>query len=35
MIKECFNRLKAELEKKGIKRLEIFMNCDFNDLFDK
>ena len=35
MIKECFNRLKAELEKKGIKHLEIFMNCVFNDLFDK
>ena len=35
MIKECFNKLKAELENKGIKNLEIFMNCVFNDLFDE
>jgi pyruvate/2-oxoacid:ferredoxin oxidoreductase beta subunit len=35
MIKECFNKLKAELENKGIKHLEIFMNCVFTDLFDK
>ena len=33
MIKECFNKLKSELEKKGIKNLEIFMNCVFKDLF--
>ena len=35
MIKECFNRLKVELENKGIKHLEIFMNFIFKDLFDK
>ena len=35
MIKECFTKLKIELEIKGIKHLEIFMNCVFKDLFDK
>ena len=35
MIKECFTKLKIELENKGIKYLEIFMNCVFKDLFDK
>ena len=35
MIKECFNRLKVELENKGIKQIEIFMNFVFKDLFDK
>ena len=35
VIKECFNKLKLELENKGIKNIEIFMNCIFNDLFDK
>ena len=35
MIKECFTRLKIELENKGIKHLDIFMNCVFKDLFDK
>ena len=35
MIKECFILLKKELEKKGIKEIEIFMNCIFIDLFKK
>ena len=35
MIKECFTKLKVELKNKGIKHLEIFMNCVFKDLFDK
>ena len=36
MVKKCFNRLKVELENKGIiKHLEIFMNFVFKDLFDK
>ena len=35
MIKDCFNKLKTELENKGIKHLEIFMNCVFNDLFNE
>ena len=35
MIKECFTKLKVELESKGIKHLEIFMNFVFKDLFDK
>ena len=35
MIKECFNKLKVELENKGIKNIDIFMNCVFKDLFDK
>ena len=35
MIKECFTKLKVELENKGIKNLEIFMNCIFKDLFEK
>ena len=35
MIKECFTKLKVELENKGIKYLEIFMNCIFKDLFEK
>ena len=33
MIKKCFNKLKLELENKGIKNLDIFMNCIFKDLF--
>ena len=35
MLKECFILLKKELEKKGIKEIEIFMNCIFKDLFEK
>ena len=35
LIKECFKRLKIELEKNDIKNIEIFMNCVFNDLSDK
>ena len=35
IIKEWFNKLKVELEKIGIKHLEIFMNCVFKDLFKK
>jgi len=35
MIKECFNKLKLSLKNKGIKHLEIFMNCIFKDLFSK
>jgi hypothetical protein len=35
MIKECFNKLKINLKNKGIKHLEIFMNCIFKDLFFK
>jgi len=35
MIKECFTKLKVELENKGIKNLEIFMNSIFKDLFEK
>ena len=35
MIKECFNKLKVQLENKGIKKVEIFMNCVFKDLFKK
>ena len=35
MIKECFNKLKIQLEDKGIKNVEIFMNCVFKDLFEK
>ena len=35
MIKECFNKLKINLKNKGIKHLEIFMNCIFKDLFAK
>ena len=34
MIKECFILLKKELEIKGIKEIEIFMNCIFKDLFN-
>jgi len=34
MIKECFNKLKVELENKGIRHIEIFMNCVFKDLFN-
>ncbi len=32
-IKECFILLQNELEKKGIKKIDIFMNFIFNDLF--
>ena len=32
-IKECFILLNKELEKKGIKKIDIFMNFIFNDLF--
>ena len=32
-IKECFNLLKSELNKKGIKKIDIFMNLIFKDLF--
>ena len=32
-IKECFILLNNELEKKGIKKIDIFMNFIFNDLF--
>ena len=32
-IKECFFLLNNELEKKGIKKIDIFMNFIFNDLF--
>ena len=35
MIKKCFNKLKLELENKGIKNLDIFMNCIFKDLFEQ
>ena len=35
MIKECFDKLKISLKNKGIKHLEIFMNCIFKDLFVK
>ena len=35
LIKELLTKLKVELEKIGIKNLEIFMNCVFKDLFDK
>ena len=35
MIKECFNKLKVQLEDIGIKNVEIFMNCVFKDLFEK
>ena len=35
IIKEWLNKLKVELEKIGIKHLEIFMNCVFKDLFQK
>ena len=35
VIKNCFTKLKAELEKKDIKHLEIFMNCIFKELFNK
>ena len=35
MIKECFNKLKVELNNQDIKNIEIFMNCVFNDLFEK
>ena len=34
-IKECFNLLQKELEKKGIKQVEIFLNFVFKDLFNK
>ena len=34
-IKECFILLENELEKKGIKEIEIFMNFIFKDLFNK
>jgi len=34
-IKECFNLLQKELEKKGIKEIKIFMNFIFKDLFNK
>lgn len=34
-IKECFILLQKELEKKGIKEIEIFMNFIFKDLFTK
>ena len=34
-IKECFILLKKELEKKGLKEIEIFMNFIFKDLFNK
>ena len=33
-IKECFILLNNELEKKGIKKIDIFMNFIFNDLFN-
>ena len=33
-IKECFILLNNELEKKGIKNIDIFMNFIFNDLFN-
>ena len=33
-IKECFILLKKELEKKGIKEIDIFMNYIFKDLFE-
>jgi len=32
-IKECFILLQNELEKKGIKKIDVFMNFIFNDLF--
>ena len=35
VIKDCFTKLKVELEKIHIKYLEIFMNCIFKELFDK
>ena len=35
VIKDCFNKLKIELGNKGIYNLEIFMNCIFEDLFNK
>ena len=35
MIKECYTKLKVELEKKDIKNMQIFMNCVFKDLFEK
>ena len=35
VIKNCFTKLKAELEKKDIKHLGIFMNCIFKELFNK
>ena len=34
-IKECYILLQKELEKKGIKEIEIFMNFIFRDLFSK
>ena len=34
-IKECYILLQKELEKKGIKEIEIFMNFIFKDLFSK
>ena len=35
MINECFNKLKLSLKNKGIKDIQIFMNCIFKDLFAK
>ena len=35
VIKDCFNKLKIELVNKDINNLEIFMNCIFEDLFNK
>ena len=32
-IKECFILLQKELEKKGIKKIDVFLNFIFNDLF--
>ena len=34
-IKECFILLQKELEKKGIREIDIFMNFIFQDLFNK
>ena len=35
IINECFKKLKNELEKKGIKQVEIFMNEVYKELFNK
>ena len=35
IIKECFYKLKAALTNENIKNIEIFMNCVFNELFQK
>ena len=34
-IKEYFNKLRLELEKIGIKHIKIFVNCIFQELFEK